>query len=276
MTNNSLLKNNPPTLTDGSLFFGYRVPGSQTFTSYSPSSDMSAYLQDITGLSGWKQRRLLQSPNGTEILSQGVSGKSKNNISYLGSSTYGSKASCQGDADCGTGQVCYTFNNQTIGPQQGPTCSPTVFPEIMLGNQFNNGKPLRQYSNFCYTDSDCKKTDKYTGKPKHGMKCNHYYKGDQFEQNGLCQVEYESGGKRYFLNQPPGWTIPLNEPLKSCKKQTDCGSSGINGWSRCASGALDGKNYCTWPGRTNIPSPSQLKNEIPQGFTESSLSGSLI
>ena len=61
-------QSSPPTYDNGSIFLGYKVPGSQTFTSFSPSSDINAYLQAITGLSGYQQRQLLQSPNGTEVL----------------------------------------------------------------------------------------------------------------------------------------------------------------------------------------------------------------
>lgn len=263
----NFFKSNPPRLDNGSTFLGYKVPAGQTFTSYSPDSDNNAYLQAITGLSGYKQRQLLQSPAGSEILNQSVQGRESNALSYLGLPGYQSKASCQQDADCGGGQICYAFNEQTFGPQQGPTCSPSVFPEIALGNNFNDGKPLRQYSNYCQTEQDCQGVDQYSGKPKVGMSCNHYYKGpSNFEKTGLCQVQYESSGKRYHLKTPPGWVHPLNEPLRECKTQADCGPSGINGWSRCVGGNADGKNYCVWPGQTYTPTPKDLKNQIPQGM----------
>lgn len=257
----------PPTFDNGSIFLGYKVPSAQTFTSFSPSSDINAYLQALTGLGGWQQRQLLQSPSGTQILNQAANGKTNEQVSYLGMPSFHSKASCQTDSDCPSGQTCYTFNEQVFGPKQGPTCSPTVYPEIMIGNQVNNGKPLRQYSNYCYTDEDCRGVDKYTGKPKVGMSCNHYYKGpSMYEKNGLCQVQYESEGRRYFLQTPPGWVMPLNEDLKECNVQSDCGPSGINGWVRCVGGSADGKKYCVWPGKTSTPSPRDLEGKVPEGM----------
>lgn len=269
---NELLTSKPPTFENGSDFLSYKAPAGQTFTSYSPSSDINAYLQAITGLSGWKQRELLQSKYGTEILKQATNGAETNSVSYLRTPGYHSKAACQTDADCPDNQTCYTFNEQVFGPQQGPTCTPTVFPEILLGNAHNNGTPLRQYSNFCYTDEDCSGVDEYTGKPKVGMTCNHYYKGPSvYSNNGLCQVQYESEGRRYNLQQPPGWTMPLQERLRECNTDKDCGSSGINGWSRCTSGAIDGKKYCVWPGQTSTPSPKQMDNLIPKNVTPSTI-----
>ena len=141
---------------------------------------------------------------------------------------------------------------------------------MLLGNKFGDGKPIRQESNYCYTDDDCKGIDKYTGKKKQGMSCNHYYKGpDIFERNGLCQVQYESNGRRYYLYQPPGWKMPLNEPLKECNVQSDCGVTGINGWSRCVGGASDGKKYCLWPGKTYTPTPKDMAGQIPRGVKRS-------
>jgi len=260
-------QSSPPTYDNGSVFLGYKVPGSQTFTSFSPSSDINAYLQAITGLSGYQQRQLLQSPNGTEVLNQAANGQVTNQVSYLGLPAFHSKASCQQDADCGNGQICYAFNEQVFGPQQGPTCSPSVYPEIILGNQFNEGKPLRQYSNYCSTDEDCQGIDQFSGKDKVGMTCNHYYKGPSiFEKTGLCQVQYENSGRRYHLKTPPGWVRPLNEKLKECKVQSDCGPSGVNGWSRCVGGSADGKKYCVWPGQTYTPNPRELKGVIPAGM----------
>jgi hypothetical protein len=227
---------------------------------------MNAYLQAITGLSGYKQRELLQSPIGTQVLSQGASGTTQNSTSYMGFPGYHSKASCQQDSDCGSNQICYAFNEQVFGPQQGPTCSPTVYPEILIGNSNNGGVPLRQESNYCYTDEDCQGIDKFTGKPKIGMSCNHFYKGPNlYEKNGMCQVQYESGGRRYYLKQPPGWIWPLNQPLKKCNTQSDCGVTGINGWTRCVGGAADGNKYCVWPGQTDTPTPKQMINQIPRG-----------
>lgn len=266
----SFFKSDPPTFDNGSTFLGYRVPAGQTFTSYSPDSDNNAYLQAITGLSGYKQRQLLQSASGTEILNQSVNGKNKDAVSYLGLPGYQSKASCQQDSDCGNGQVCYTFNDQTFGPQQGPTCTPAVYPEISLGNTFNKGKPLRQYSNYCQIDSDCQGIDEYSGMPKIGMDCNHYYKGpNTFEKTGLCQVQYESKGQRYYLKTPPGWVHPLNEKLRECKTQADCGVTGVNGWVRCVGGSEDGKNYCVWPGKTYTPNPKELRNDKPANMARS-------
>lgn len=263
----NVFKSIPPTYENGSMFLSYRQPAAMTFTSNSPSSDMDAYLQAITGLGGWEQRALLQSKSGTELLSQAASGKTLDNVSYLGSSTYGSRASCQTDSDCPTGNVCYTFNDQVFGPQQGPTCSPTTFPEIMLGNTYNNGKPLRQYSNYCYTDTDCKGVDELTGKPKIGMSCNHFYKGPSvYSQNGLCQVKYQDKGRDFYLQTPPGWVFPLQTPLNECSTQSDCGLGGINGWARCVSGSSDGKKYCVWPGQTYTPTPKQLANSVPRGM----------
>jgi hypothetical protein len=257
----------PPTYDNGSIFLGYKVPGSQTFTSYRPSSDMNAYLQAITGLGGWQQRQLLQSPSGTEILNQAANGEVGDSVTYLGSQGYHSKASCQQDSDCPTSQICYSFNEQVFGPQQGPSCSPTVYPEIILGNQFNDGQPLRQYSNYCYTDEDCQGIDQYTGKKKVGMTCNHYYKGpSMYEKNGLCQVQYDSNGRRYHLKTPPGWVKPLNEKLRQCNVQADCGPSGVNGWVRCVGGSQDGKKYCVWPGQTFTPSPKELQGLTPNGM----------
>jgi hypothetical protein len=260
-------ESNPPRFDNGSTFLGYKVPAGQTFTSYSPDSDNNAYLNAITGLSGYKQRNLLQSAAGTAILSQSVSGRESNAISYLGLPGFQSKASCQQDADCGNNQICYAFAGQSFGPNPGPTCSPSIYPEIALGNSFNEGKPLRQYSNYCQTSQDCKGVDQFSGKNKVGMSCNHYYKGpSMFEKTGLCQVEYESKGRRYNLKTPPGWVEPLNDPLRECKTQNDCGPSGINGWVRCVGGSDDNKKYCVWPGQTNTPTPKELQGEIPQGM----------
>ncbi len=260
-------KSDPPTYQNGSTFLGFRVPAAQTFTSYSPSSDINAYMQALTGLGGYKQRSFLQSPYGTQVLSEGVSGQSSNSVSYLGFPGYHSKAACQTDSDCGDQQICYAFNEQVFGPQQGPTCSPTVYPEILLGNSANNGKPLRQNSNYCYTDEDCQGIDKFTGKKKVGMSCNHYYKGPSiYEKNGLCQVQYENGGRRYHLKTPPGWVWPLNQKLKECNVQSDCGVTGINGWTRCVGGSADGKKYCVWPGQTGTPSPRELQKQVPRGI----------
>lgn len=274
MSKNSLkfFQSNPPRFDNGSTFLGYRVPAAQTFTSFSPDSDNSAYLQAITGLSGYKQRQLLQSSIGTEILNQSVQGRETNALSYLGNQGFQSKASCQQDADCGDKQICYAFNEQTFGPLQGPTCSPTVYPEISLGNSFNKGKPLRQYSNYCQDDQQCSGIDEFSGKPKVGMTCNHYYKGPNvFEKTGLCQVQYESKGKRYHLKTPPGWTQPLNEELRECRVQADCGPSGVNGWVRCVGGSEDGKKYCVWPGQTYTPNPKELKGQIPRGMAREPL-----
>lgn len=262
------LKSVPPTYDNGSIFAGYRVPAAQTFTSFSPSSDMDAYLQSITGLSGYKQRKLLQSSVGSQILAQGASGQLSNSSSYLGFPGYHSQAACQSDSDCTGGQLCYAFNEQVFGPQPGPTCSNTVFPEISLGNAYNNGTPLRQNSNYCYTDEDCQGIDKFTGKKKVGMNCNHFYKGpDMFEKNGMCQVQYESGGKRYYLKTPPGWSWPLNQPLQKCNSNTDCGPDGVNGWVRCMGGASDGNKYCLWPGQTSTPTPREMAGTVPKGIT---------
>lgn len=261
-------KSSPPTYDNGSMFLGYKVPGGQTFTSYSPSSDINAYLQAITGLSGWQQRQLLQSSSGTQVLNQAANGQTTDSVSYMGLPGFHSRASCQTDSDCASDQICYAFNEQVFGPQQGPTCSPTVYPEIILGNALNNGKPLRQYTNYCYTDEDCQGIDQFTGKKKQGMTCNHYYKGPSiFEKNGICQVQYESNGKRYFLKTPPGWVMPLNQKLKECNVQSDCGPGGINGWQRCVGGSDDGKKYCTWPGQTYTPNPKELQNFVPAGIT---------
>lgn len=257
----------PPTYENGSIFLGYKVPGSQTFTSYSPSSDINAYLQAITGLSGWKQRQLLQSSNGTEVLNQAANGQVTDSVSYLGIPAFHSRASCQQDSDCGNNQICYAFNEQVFGPQQGPTCSPSVYPEIILGNEYNSGKPLRQYSNYCTTDEDCQGIDEFSGKPKRGMTCNHYYKGPSvFEKTGLCQVQYENSGKRFHLKTPPGWVRPLNEKLRECKVQSDCGPGGVNGWARCVGGSQDGKKYCVWPGQTYTPNPKELEGVVPMGM----------
>jgi len=257
----------PPTYDNGGLFLGFKVPAAQTFTNFSPPSDLNAYLNAISGLSGFEQRQLLQSKSGTEVLGQAASGKLSDNTSFLGIQTFPSKASCQTDSDCGSNQVCYTFNELTFGPQQGPTCTNTVYPEIMLGNEYNNGKPLRQESNFCYTDQDCKGIDKWTGKPKVGMSCNHYYKGPSiYSDNGLCQVNYESNGRRFYLNTPPGWVFPLNQKLTTCKSQADCGLTGINGWTRCVGGSEDGDKYCVWPGQTGTPSPKSLMGVTPRGI----------
>jgi hypothetical protein len=264
----SFFQSKPPTFDNGSEFLGFRVPAAQTFTSYSPSSDMDAYLQSITGLGGYQQRELLQSPAGSSILTQSANGQAANTVNYLGFPGYHSQASCQQDADCGDNQICYTFNEQTFGPQQGPTCSPTVYPEVIIGNNFNNGKPLRQYSNSCSTNDDCHGTDEYSGKPKVGMSCNHYYNGpNDFSNIGLCQVQYENNGQRYHLRTPPGWTKPLNEKLNECNVQSDCGPSGVNGWARCVGGSDDGKNYCVWPGQTYTPNPKELKGQRPSGAT---------
>lgn len=260
-------QSSPPTYDNGSVFLGYKVPGSQTFTSYSPSSDINAYIQSLTGLSGYKQRQLLQSPNGTEVLNQAANGKITDSVSYMGIPAFGSRAACQQDSDCSNNQICYTFNEQTFGPLQGPTCSPTIYPEIILGNEYNEGKPLRQYNNYCSTDEECNGIDQFSGKPKKGMTCNHYYKGPNvFEKTGLCQVQYDSGGKRYFLKNPPGWTKPLQTKLKECNVQSDCGPGGVNGWSRCVSGSNDGKKYCVWPGQTYTPSPRDLTGTLPAGM----------
>lgn len=260
-------ESSPPTFNNGSAFLGYKVPAAQTFTSYSPSSDINAYMQALTGLGGYKQRALLQSPAGTQILSQGANGQTTDSVSYIGLPSYHSKASCQTDSDCPNGNVCYVHNETTFGAQQGPTCSSVVWPESILGNAYNNGVPLRQESNYCYTDEDCQGIDKFSGKPKKGMKCNHEYKGPGiYEKNGICQVQYESGGRRYYLKQPPGFVYPLNQPLQECKVQSDCGSTGINGWFRCVGGSDDGKKYCLWPGQTGTPSPRDLKDKIPMGM----------
>lgn len=265
---NRIFKSNPPTYSNGSTFLGYRVPAAQTFTSFSPSSDINAYMQAITGLSGYKQRNLLQSSIGTQVLNQSANGETSNSTSFLGFPGFHSKASCQTDSDCGDNQICYAFNEQVFGPQQGPTCTPAAYPEIILGNAFNDGKPLRQDSNYCYTDQDCQGIDKLTGKKKQGMTCNHFYKGPNiFEKNGVCQVQYEANGRRNFLKTPPGWTWPMNQKLKKCNTQSDCGVTGINGWTRCVAGADDGNKYCVWPGQTGTPTPKQLEGQVPAGFT---------
>ena len=239
-----------PTFQDGSPFLGFRLPAAQTFTSYSPSNDVNSYLQAITGKGGWKQRQLLQSNHGTNILSRAVRNQLDNSVSNLAFPGYHSRSSCQRDTDCASGQLCYTFNDQVFGAQQGPVCSYTVYPEISLGNQFNKGIPLRQHNNFCMSDKECTGKDEFTGKSKQGMKCNHYIKGSSMREDiGMCQVEYESKGKRFFLQQPPGMKMPMNEPLQTCKSDIDCGDTGINGWTRCQESG-DGNSYCTWAGQT--------------------------
>lgn len=257
-----------PTYSNGSIFLGYKQPASQAMTSFSPSSDINAYMQAISGLGGYKYRNLLQSKVGTQILSEGMNGTGNVSTSFLRFPGFHSKAACQTDQDCGNNQICYAFNEQVFGPLQGPTCSPTVYPEIVLGNMSNNGKPLRQHSNYCFTDEDCKGVDKFSGKNKVGMSCNHFYKGpDIFEKNGLCQVQYEDKGKRFFLKTPPGWVMPLNQPMKECKTQSDCGVTGINGWTRCVGGSNDGKKYCVWPGQTYTPTPKEMQNQLPMGMS---------
>ncbi len=264
---NKYFKSYTPQYTNGSTFLGFKQPGAQFMTSFSPSSDINAYLQATSGLSGYKFRELMQSKIGSQMVGQGMAGTSNVSSASLRVPAFHSKAACQTDADCGDGQTCYAFNEQVFGPQQGPTCSPTVYPEIMLGNAVNNGTPLRQESNYCYSDADCQGVDKYTGKRKVGMTCNHFYKGpDVFEKNGMCQVQYEDKGKRFFLKTPPGWVWPLNKRLRECKTQSDCGVTGINGWTRCVGGSDDGKKYCTWPGQTYTPNPRELAGQTPRGM----------
>jgi hypothetical protein len=247
---NNYFVSHSPTFQDGSPFLGFRLPAAQTFTSYSPSNDVNTYLQAVTGRGGWKQRQLLQSDHGTEILSKAVKNQLNEAVSNLDFPGYHHKASCQRDTDCSDGQLCYVFNDQVLGSQHGPVCSDVVYPEISLGNRFNQGIPLRQHSNFCESDKECSGKDKYTGKPKKGMKCNHYNKGPSMRSDiGMCQVEYESKGDRFFLEQPPGFTMPMNEPLQQCNSDIDCGPTGINGWTRCKK-AGDKNSYCTWSGQT--------------------------
>lgn len=264
---NKYFKSNIPTYSNGSSFLGYKQPAGQFLTSWSPSTDDYANIAATTGLSGYRLRELLQSKIGTQVLNQGVSGTSSVASSYLGFPGFHQKASCQTDSDCPSGNTCYAFNEQVFGPQQGPSCSPTVYPEIMIGNSMNNGKPLRQESNYCYTDQDCQGIDKFTGKNKVGMSCNHFYKGPSiFEKNGMCQVQYEDKGRRYFLKTPPGWVWPLNQKIKECNTQSDCGVTGINGWTRCVGGANDGKKYCVWPGQTYTPNPREMTGTLPRNI----------
>jgi len=263
MDEKNYFKSHFPTFSNGSPFLGFKTPGDQTFTSFSPSSDMNAYLQAVTGMSGHEQRNLLQSRHGTQILSQAASGKLADSVAYLDSSTYHSRASCTQDADCPEKQVCSTFNDQVFGASQGPTCSPVVYPEVELGNKNNKGVPLRQYSNYCLSDNDCKGIDEFSGKPKHGMACDHLYQGpEMYSETGICKVQYESKGKRYNLSVPSGWTIPLNEKLTTCEKDSDCGLTGIDGWSRCTK-AGNGNSYCLFPGKTETLGPSELNKLSP-------------
>lgn len=234
---------------DGSSFLGFRSPAAQTFTSYSPSNDINGYLNSVTGKNGWEHRQFLQSEKGGEFLQAAMKKARDDAITKLDFPGYHAETSCQRDNDCNKGQVCYIFNEKKFGTSHGPICSDVVFPEISLGNKYNKGIPIRQHSNFCKKDEDCTGEDEYTGKPKKGMKCNHYTTGNKKEDIGLCQVEYTTGKEKFFLQQPPGLRMSLDEKLESCKHHVDCGKSGINGWTRCEP-AGDGKSYCSYPGQT--------------------------
>ena len=58
----------------------------------------------------------------------------------------------------------------------------------------------------------------------------------------------------------------MNQKLKECNVQSDCGVTGINGWTRCVGGSDDGKKYCVWPGQTYTPNPRELKGQIPKNM----------
>jgi|688.fasta_scaffold01457_42 hypothetical protein len=261
------MNSNIPVYSNGKPFLGFRLPAAQIFTDYSPSNDINAYIQAITGLEGGQQRKLLQSPHGTELLGLAAKYQLADSLSNLAYSGYQSRASCQRDSDCGSDQVCFTFNNRTYGSQQGPTCSDVVYPEIELGNKYNNGKPLRQSSDSCKTEQDCKGIDKFSKKPKKSMTCDHYYRGETYEDYGMCEVHYENKGRIYTLKQPPGWSLPLQEELQKCESDPDCGPTGINGWVRCKK-AGDGNSYCVWPGQTDTQNPRDLISESPVGLSK--------
>lgn len=249
-----------PTYPDGTPFLGFKVPAAQTFTSYAPSSDIEAHISKVSGLDGWKKRGLLQSESGSNLTKKLHDKKIKSSLSNLKIPSYHTSEACQRDEDCDKDQVCYLFNDNVFGPQQGPVCSKVVYPEKDLGNVHNNGIPLRQFSNYCENDSDCKGIDEFTGKPKVNMKCNFNYKGsDQKENIGMCQVHYKSEGKNFFLQDPPGWKAPLEEELQECKENIDCGSNGVNGWTRCVP-TDSGKSYCLWVGHSGTPVP-KIKDE---------------
>ena len=264
------LKSIVPRNSDGTLFLGYKVPATY-LSSYMPN-DEDAYLEKITGKSGNELRELLQSPIGAQLIAQSQSGQLNRNVTYMSSPGFGVGA-CSSDGDCATNQLCYLSGGKsratTISPKM---CRDVVYPEMTLGNAYNNGTPLRQYSNVCQTDKDCQGIDAYTKKPKKGMACNHFYRGPIAEQYGLCQVTYNGrDGKRFFLPTPDGLDKPLYSPLLECKTNTDCGPSGINGFTRCVSGAADGKNYCLYPGQTGLLPPKNLQDFIPRGITEEHL-----
>lgn len=252
-----------PLFSNGKPFLGFRLPASQTFTDYSPSNDINSYIRSITGLEGSQQRKLLQSSHGTELLGLAARYQLADSISNLAFSGYQARASCQQDSDCGSDQVCFTFNNKTNNAQQGPTCSDAVYPEIELGNKYNNGKPLRQSSDPCKTEQDCRGIDIFSGQPKRSMTCNHYFRGETYEDTGMCQVHYYNKGRVFTLKQPPGWSLPLQEKLTQCESDSDCGPTGINGWVRCKKSG-DNNNYCVWPGQTDTQNPRDLINVNPR------------
>lgn len=258
------LKTKVPRKSDGSLLLGYKTPAAY-LSNYMPN-DEDAYLERITGKKGNELRELMSSAVGSQLIAQSQSGDLNKNVSFLTSPGWGG-GSCSSDGDCATNQLCFSFGSKsrdsTVNPRM---CRDVVYPELTLGMPFNNGVPLRQESNVCQTDKDCEGIDAYTKKPKKGMACNHFYRGEVPEKYGLCQVTYSGrNGKRFFLPTPAGWDRPLNTPLTECKTNADCGKSGVNGWLRCVSGAADGKNYCLWPGDTGLIPPSELKDIVPKG-----------
>lgn len=82
---NKNFEHNPPTYSDGSLFLGYNTPAAQTFTSYTPSSDIEASIKSITGFHGWEKRQHLQGEKGTKIAKCIHTKKISNKISDLSS-----------------------------------------------------------------------------------------------------------------------------------------------------------------------------------------------
>lgn len=207
----------------------YRAPAGQTFTDH--SNDLDAHVQSLTGLTGTKYRQFLQSKEGLDLVMSLTESRVKKNLKDMAG-----VGECHADSDCAWNEICMDG------------CTKAIYPEILLGNAFNGGYPLRQFSGPCRTDDDCLTNDPVTGIPRIGMKCNHNYKGEEREDIGMCQVQYDTGtGLRKYLKTPTGWIQPLNSELHQCDVSSDCGPSGINGWTRCEL-AGDGNKYCVWPG----------------------------
>ena len=130
-------KTKSPTYPDGTPFLGYNVPAAQTFTSFSPSSDVEEHLNVVTGKSGWEKRLHLQSKTGFDMVKSMSDEKLKKSLKSYTTPHYHFIDVCKKNSICKIGGTCTIYNDNIFGPQQGPFCPDSSQKEMYL-RQFTN------------------------------------------------------------------------------------------------------------------------------------------